>query len=444
MVEGPMLLVILVIAIAFIVVMTAKVKMNAFLVLLITALGTALAAGMDPPAAIQATLDGFGGLMTCVGVVIICGCIIGTFLEKSRATITMANTVLRVISRAKAALAMGITGCITSCTVFCDSGFIILSPLNKVLSKKTGISYTTMTVALSAGLLTSHSMIPPASGPIAASANVNADIGLVIIFGLITAIPSVFVTYLFARWIGKRIFTEPDIQLDEAEEEKNLPGIIKSFSPIVVPIILISLKSIADFPSHPFGEGTTKTILDSLGVPSIAMLIGVFFAFRLVPKWSVEYINGWVVDGVRNSALIVAITTSGGALGNVLRATEIGPYLGESLAQFNLGIFLPFLIAAAMKIAQGSGTVSLITASAIVGPMLGDLGYTTPAQVALTVTAIGAGSTIVSHANDSYFWVVQQFSGLDVSIIYKAHTTITLVLGATAMTTVYLISLFVM
>jgi GntP family gluconate:H+ symporter len=128
----------------------------------------------------------------------------------------------------------------------------------------------------------------------------------------------------------------------------------------------------------------------------------------------------------------------------VLRESQIGNYLGQSLAQFNIGIFLPFIIASALKIAQGSGTVSLITASAIVGPMLGDLGFTTPAEQALVVTAIGAGAIVMSHANDSYFWVTQQFSDLDVDVVYKSHSAGTLILGTSSMAFIFLLSLFVM
>ena len=440
-----MLLLILVLAIAFIVIMTAKMKMSAFLVLLVTALATALATGMAPARAIQVTLEGFGGLIANVGVVIISGTIIGTFLEKSRATLTMANFVLSLISKTQTALAMTLTGVITSCTVFCDSGFIIFSPLNKVLSKKAGVSFTTMTVSLSLGLAISHHMIPPAAGPIAAAANIGADLGLVMMFGFLTAIPAVIAVYFWSRWIGKKVYTEAKVDISATpDQETNLPPVLRSFLPILVPILLISLRSIGNMPSNPFGEGNVKVLFDATGIPSIAMLIGVLFAFRLIPRWSVEYINGWVNEGIRNSALTLAITAAGGAFGYVLRDSQIGTYLGQSLAQFNIGIFLPFLIASALKIAQGSGTVALITASAIVGPMLVDLGFDTPAEQALVVTAIGAGSIVMSHANDSYFWVTSQFSDLDVDVVYKAHSAGTLILGSTSMCFVYLLSLIVM
>ena len=444
MVQGPMLLVILVVAVAFIVLMTARVKMNAFLVLILTALGTALAAGMEPAKAISTVTTGFGNLVTSVGLVIICGTIIGTFLQKSNATITMANTVLKVIHRSKAALAMGITGVITSSTVFCDSGFIILNPLNKVLSKKTGISFTTMTVALSLGLYTSHCLIPPASGPIAGTALLGLTdyIGFIMLYGIIIAIPTTFVSYTWAKWIGKKVPTVADVEVDNVEE-KNLPGAWKAFTPILVPILLIASRSIANFPGHPLGEGFVRLFLDAVGTPNMAMLIGVFCAFPLMPKWNVEYMNGWVNEGMRNCALILIITAAGGALGEVLRATQIGQYLGNSLAQFNLGIFLPFLIAAAMKMAQGSSTVAIITACGIVGPMMTSIGLTTPYAQALVVPAIGAGAMVVSHANDSYFWVVTNFSGLDVNTIYKAHTMGTLIQGCTIILCVFVMSLFI-
>ncbi|AGB40996.1 gluconate transporter [Halobacteroides halobius DSM 5150] len=440
MVQGPILLVILLAAIGFIVLMTAKFRMHAFLVLLLTAFGVGLSSGMAPLQVIETISDGFGGTLGFIGIVIIAGTIIGTLLEKSRGTLTMANTVLNLVGRARSALAMAVTGAIVSIPVFCDSGFVILSSLNKSLAKKTNKSMAVMAVALSSGLYATHTLVPPTPGPIAAAGTVGADLGMVIMFGVVTAIPAITAGYLWATRFASNYDIEPDIEIEE-NDTTNLPSPSEAFAPIVVPIILIALKSVADFPSHPFGTGGVKTFFDFFGNPIVALILGIFLGFRLIPKWSEEYINGWVGEGLKNAATIIMITGAGGAFGAILGATPIGDYLGSILSQYNLGIFLPFIIAAALKTAQGSSTVALITTASLVSPLLGDLGLTTEAAKALVVMSIGAGAMTMSHANDSYFWVVSQFSGMDTSTAYKTHSMATLVQGVTTIITVFILSL---
>ncbi|GAW91960.1 GntP family permease [Calderihabitans maritimus] len=444
MVQGPVLLLILILAIVFIIFMTAKVRLHAFLVLLLAAFGVGLVSGMPALEVIDKITGGFGGILDYIGIVIIAGTIIGTLLEKSGGTLTMANTVLKIVGKARTALAMSITGAIVSIPVFCDSGFVILSSLNKSLAKKAKMSMAVMAVALSTGLYATHTLVPPTPGPIAAAGTIGADLGRVILLGLIASVPAIIAGYLWAVKVGSKYYVEPDIKLNTSEgqeAQRDLPGVFDAFAPIVVPILLITLKSIADFPSAPFGEGKVKVILDFMGDPTVALLLGTFLAFRLIPRWSEEYINGWVGEGLKNAASIIMITGAGGAFGSILKATPIGDYLGNTLAQYNIGIFLPFVIAAALKTAQGSSTVALITTSAIVAPMLPSLGLDSEMAKALVVLATGAGAMTVSHANDSYFWVVSQFSNLDTSLAYKTHSMATLVQGIVTIIFVAILSL---
>ena len=181
---------------------------------------------------------------------------------------------------------------------------------------------------------------------------------------------------------------------------------------------------------------------DFFGDPTVALLIGVFIAFRLIPRWNEEYINGWVGEGLRNAASIIMITGAGGAFGSVLKAAAIGDYLSTSLSHYQLGIFLPFIIAAALKTAQGSSTVAMITTSALISPVLSELGLASDTARALTVISIGAGAMIMSHANDSYFWVVSQFSGLDTATAYKTHSMATIVQGVVSIACIFILSLF--
>ena len=447
MVQGPMLLVILAAAILFIVLMISKFRVHAFLALLLSAFLVGLTAGMEPVKVIAAVAKGFGGTAEKIGIVIIAGTIIGVMLERSGAAFTMAETVLKLVGEKRPALAMSIIGYIVSVPVFCDSGFVILSSLNKSLGKRTGVSMATMAVALSTGLYATHTLVPPTPGPIAAANALHADLGMVILMGFLVAIPIAAAGYFWATKYASKF--EIEDTTGETYEElishfDKLPGVFASFAPIVVPILLIACKSFANFPSLPLGKGALKATFDFAGEPMVALLIGVALCLFLVPKLNEEVLSGWVGKGITDSASIIMITAAGGSLGALLAATKIGDYLGQSLAQFNLGLFLPFIIAVALKTAQGSSTVALITTSTIVYPLLDSLGLGGPMGAVLATMAIGCGSMVVSHANDSYFWVVSQFSGMNVSVAYKCQTMATLIQGLVGITVVWVLYLVLM
>lgn len=437
MASGPILLVILLAAIAFIIFSTAKLKLNPFLSLLLTAYGVGFAARMPAGDIVKTITEGFGGLMTSIGLVIVLGTIIGAFLEKSGAAIVMADSILKVVGEKRPALAMNLIGYIVSIPVFCDSGFVILSSLNRALSKRTGISLTTLAVALSTGLYATHVMVPPTPGPLAAAGNLGVEnLGLVILLGLLVAIPTSLAGLVWANRFAKDGQTEkasPEEALQAWEELKaqygKLPSVGAAYAPIIVPIGLIALSSVANFPSLPFGDGAVKAFLNFVGTPVTALLIGAALCLLLVEKIDEKVLNGWVGAALKDAATILIITGAGGALGKVLSVTPIGSYLGETLAQWNLGIFLPFVIAAALKTAQGSSTVALVTTSAIIAPMLPALGFDSEMGRVLMTLAVGAGAMVVSHANDSFFWVVSQFSDMDVATAYRAQTVGTAITG---------------
>lgn len=444
MVQGPMLLVILLIAIAMIVVLISRFKVHAFLSLIIASFFVGFSTGMNPVVVTQTVMKGFGGTAEKIGIVIIAGTIIGVMLERTGAALAMAETVLKWVGPRRPALAMTIIGYITSIPVFCDSGFVILSALNKSLSRRTGVSMAVMATALATGLHSTHTLVPPTPGPIAAATNLHADLGMVIAIGLLVAVPSAIAGYLWATKYASRFEIESDTSVsyeDLLAKFTKLPSPAAAFAPLVVPIALIALKSVANFPGLPFGKGGLKLTIDFIGEPMIALMVGVILCFFLVPKLNEEVLSGWVGQGLRDSAAIIMITAAGGSLGALLAASKIANYLGSSLASYNLGIFLPFIIAVALKTAQGSGTVSLITTSAIVYPLLGSLGLASPMGAVLATAAIGCGAQVVSHANDSYFWVVSQFSGMKVDIAYHCQTLGTLVQGLVGMFVVYILRL---
>ena len=444
MVQGPMLLVILAVAIVMIVLLISRFKVHAFLALLAASFFVGFAAGMNPIDVTKTIMKGFGGTVERIGIVIIAGTIIGVFLEQTGAALTMAETVLKWVGAKRPALAMSIIGYITSIPVFCDSGFVILSALNKSLSKKSGVSMAVMATALSTGLYATHTLVPPTPGPIAAANNLHADLGMVIFIGLIVAIPVTIAGYLWATKFASQydVIAETSVSYEELLEKfKTLPSAFSAFTPLVLPIVLIGLASVANFPGKPFGDGSMKLAINFIGEPMNALLLGFFSCFLLVPKLNEEVLSNWVGQGIKDAAAIIFITAAGGSLGALLAASKIADYLGASLAVFNLGIFLPFVIAAALKTAQGSSTVSLITTSAIIYPMLGTLGLASPTGAVLATMAVGCGAMVVSHANDSYFWVVSQFSDLKVNLAYKCQTLGTLVQGLVGIAVVYVLKI---
>ncbi|MDW7682295.1 MAG: GntP family permease, partial [bacterium] len=375
----------LILVIIAIIIATTKFKLHPFLTLLLAGIVMGLLAGLNANDLLAKLTEGFGSTLRSIGIVIACGTVIGTFLERSGGAGSMASSVLKLVGEKRSPLAMTITGYIVSIPVFCDSGFVILSALNRALSKKTGISLAVLAIALATGLYTTHVFVPPTPGPLAAAATIGADIGLIILLGLIVSIPTAGVGLLWAHFYGRRFKITPKDSSDSVENKTEAPPALFSYAPLIIPIILIALKSIADYPTAPFGDGFIKSLFGFIGHPVMALIIGVFLAFGLKRENSAESCLEWVSAGLKNAGVIILITGAGGAFGNVLRATGIGESLGQTMAEWQLGIFLPFIIAAVLKSAQGSSTVAIITTAALVSPLLEPMGFTAPLAKALVV-----------------------------------------------------------
>jgi len=388
---------------------------------------------------------GFGNIMASIGIVIVLGTIIGVILEKSNAAIKLAELVLKLVGQRFPALAMSIIGYIVSIPVFCDSAFVILSSLKKSLVQKTGKSSVALSIALATGLYATHTFVPPTPGPIAAAGNLGLEnqLGLVILFGLMVAAFAMFTGYLWASYVGKKYTTSEDeiTEKTEVQSEIKLPSALKSLMPILVPIFLIALRSVATYPTEPFGNGFIFMLLSFCGQPVNALLIGFLLSMLLFPKFNKQTLTGWIGDGISAAAPVLLITGAGGAFGNILKEAQIGDMLGNLLAGYQLGIFLPFIIAAAFKTAQGSSTVALIATSALIAPLLSTVGLDSLNGKVLAVMATGAGAMTISHANDSYFWVVTQFSGMDVKTGLKTHSLGTLIQGVSSIIFIYLLTL---
>lgn len=438
-----MLIVLLILAVAFIVVSTTKFKLHPFLALIFAAIGFGLLSGMPFAEIVSSVNSGFGDIVGHIGLVIVIGCIIGTFLEESGGAYVMAQGIVRLAGKKRVPLAMLIVGCFISIPVYADSGFVILSPLNKAITKKSGISLACTAIALSLGLTITHCLVPPTPGPVAATAILGADLGLVILIGLIVSVFVAAESYFFVTRYASRTYIDPDPDGEitvEEDDAKDKPSALRSFLPVVVPLVLIVFKSISDFPGAPFGEGVAASVLRFIGEPVIALIIGMILSFFLPKKFDRELLSttGWVGKSLTSAAVIIMITAAGGSFGMILRNSGIADILGESLAGANVGIWLPFIIAAALKSAQGSSTVAIVTTASLIAPMMEALGFVTPVGRALAVMSLCSGAMVLSHVNDSFFWVVTQLSGMNVKTGCKLHGLGTLLGGLTAMLVVWI------
>ena len=427
------LLMLLVASIVFIIWITAWKKLNAFFALLIAALGVGLLSGMPPENIVAILKTGFGHTMEKIGLLIIFGTTLGIILEKTGATISMANAILRIVKEKNAPAAIAITGFIIGFPIFCDSGFIILSGLNHSLVQKTHHRMPVMAAALATSLYAVHCLVPPHPGITAAVGTAGGEIGMVMLWGLVLAIPAALVGYIWSVWKGKKI-THAYIEPEEGPVAvQRLPPAGLSFLPVVLPIALIAAKSIMMLfiTQQELVNQTIPRIISFAGDPVIALAIGILVAFTLIQKSHTKEISHWLTNAVEKAGIILAIIAAGGMFGEMLQATGMGKNLGQMLSGLSLGIFFPFLITAILKTAQGSSTVAVITAASLVTPLLADLGLQSPTGLTLALVSMGAGSMVISHANDAYFWVISRFSNLETAATLKVYSVATLFMGVT-------------
>jgi gluconate:H+ symporter, GntP family len=450
------LIILLFLSIIFIIISTSVLKWHPFLSLITVAFGFGILSGTMPlDEVVEAVNTGFGSTIGYIGIVILAGSVIGKFLEKSGGAYKLANGALKMVGVKNMPFAMSIVGYIVSIPVFCDSAFIVLSPLTRALSHNTKISLAVLVMALSLGLYVTHSLIPPTPGPVAAAGILSADLGLVILLGFPVSLIGLITGYLFSLKIASKskiennlAYTEPSAAEPIAYiNNENRPSLLKSLLPIFIPILLILMRSVSELPSSFFGEGILSVIISFVGQPSVALMIGVGLSFLLPVKLNKEMLStsGWLGQGVIAAAGIIIVTGCGGAFGSVLKESGIAEVVRDNLAGArSLGIFLPVIIAASLKTALGSGTVAIITSASLIAPLMTSLGLDASMAKALVVVAIGSGAMIASHANDSYFWVVTQMSGMNVNQGYRLQTTGTFVVGICSAIAVWFLSLWVL
>lgn len=421
-VSGSQMILGLVIGIALLIFLIIKTKVHAFPALIIAAAVTGLIGGMPPEIVISSITKGFGGTLGSIGIIIGFGVMMGEIFEISGAAERMARTFIKKLGKNHEELALAITGFIVSIPIFCDSGFVVLSPLVKAISKKTKKSAVSLGVALAIGLVITHSLVPPTPGPVGVAGIFGINVGSFLLWGIILSIPMAFVGMMYGKWIGKKIYQIPsddsqgwisgpyqaatlDYSLEKSDKE--LPSTFATFAPIIVPVVLILINTIVTALKL---EGVMISVIKFIGTPVIAVGIGLLVAiFGLTSKYSRQDTIESMERGIKSAGIIILVTGGGGALGMVLRDSGAGNYIAQIIAESSIpAILLPFVIATIVRLIQGSGTVAMITAASITAPIIATL------NVNPVFAAIGAsmGSLMFSYFNDSYFWVVNRMLGI--------------------------------
>ncbi|MEE8716911.1 MAG: GntP family permease [Coriobacteriales bacterium] len=462
---GIPLIVAFVIAIAVMIVMISKFKIHPFISIMLVALVLGLVAGIPladvttvaadgtkttTPGIATVIGQGFSSTFTSIGIVIILGALVGSILEATGGALKLADMMVRLVGKKHPELAVELMGWIVSIPVFCDSGFVILNPIRKAIVQRTGASSVMLSVALACGLYTSHVFIPPTPGPIAAAGSLGLGDNLLLVMGIgaLASILPLVAGIVYARFIGKRVKSSDEADQGETTktyeeliaEYGKLPSGWMALAPILVPILLMALGSVASMAKW---TGFGAQLCAFLGAPMISLAVGVVFAvIELGSMGRIDQFYKLTEETLKTVGPILFITAAGGVLGKVIAASDMVNFIKSNASTFEtLGIFFPFLLAAILKTAQGSSTVAITTTAGILSSLLVPLGFTTPVDAALVVAAIGAGAMTVSHANDSYFWVVTNFGAMTPDQGYRTQTVATGIIGVAGIIGVWIMYL---
>ena len=431
-------LVCIMITITWIVLGTSLTKLHPFLVLFTAALFLSLLLGLSPMESLSLIQVGFGKIIEKIGILIVFGTVIGIAMEESGATLSIAHRVLKTMNRLPLPYAISSIGYLVSIPVFCDAAFVILSQLNKTLSQQTKTPLVGLTVALSTGLFAPHVLVPPTPGPLAAAANLELEnLVLLIGMGAVVAFILILVGGRYGQYLTQKYPYEEIVHetIESRNTEEKMPSFFIAVLPLLVPIVLMCLGSMIKLlPENLLGLDWLLFVTQ----PTIALGIGMLFSFSLVKFQRKKFLNDAVKRGIEQAAPILIITGMGGALGGIIQTIPLKDYAEWISSTDNLGILIPFLIAALLKTAQGSSTIAIITTSSLIFPILPLLGLDSEMGKVWAIMSLGVGSMTVSHANDSYFWIVTQMSGMDIKTAYKTHTLGTLIQGGVGLLVVWL------
>jgi len=445
-----------IVAIVVMVLAISKLKLHPFLAIMATAVVFGVVAGI-PVAAVPALVGGsFAGIFMNVGLVLIFGALVGITLDAGGGALKIADMLIKGVGKKSPTLSFLIMGWIVSVPIFCETEYPILNPIRKSAAKRIGASGVATAMGLSTGLYASHILIPLTPGPLIASyeLGLNDNLLLVIIIGTIVSVPALIGAYFYAIYIGKKLKSDEDLETAQSETAKTyeqlvaeygrLPNGLMALSPILAPILLMSLGTVANIAG--WTGGTVGDVIVFLSSPVIALAAGFLFAVALLAgAKKMRDFNSVIERTLKMMGPIIFITGAGGVLGHVIRESGVIDVITQDTqALQGLGLFFPFLLAVVIKTAQGSSTVAMIITSGMMAPLMADLGLDASDMTrTLTVMSIGAGAMIVSHANDSWFWGVTKLSGLSPTQGYKSQTVISLIEGLCCMLGIFVLSLIV-
>ncbi|WP_458783493.1 GntP family permease [Vallitalea sediminicola] len=454
MTNTTMLILITIAAIVLLLVLVLKFKIQAFIALLITSMFVGIATGMPLGDVISSIQNGMGSTLGFVATVVGLGAIFGQILESSGGAEALAQTMIKKFGKEKANWALVITGFFVAIPVFFDVGFIILVPIVYALAKDTKKSVLFYGIPLLAGLAVTHTFIPPTPGPVAVAEIVGADLGWVILFGFIIGIPTAIIAGpIFGKYIGKKINIAPPEFVNEADNksrvnDNNLPSFGLIVSIIGVPLVLILLNTLTDVlvKKQVITEGFLVELLKFLGHPFVALTIATLLALYLLGVkrgFSKNELLNLSSKALAPAGLIILVTGAGGVFKQMLIDSGVGNMMAESIAKSSLPpIVLAYILAVVVRITQGSATVSMITAAGIMAPVLTVFNLGAPDR-ALIVLSIASGATILSHVNDSGFWLVGKYFGMNEAQTLKSWTMMETIISVCGFVGAVVISLFV-
>src|SRR5690554_5302484 len=447
----PFLAFIVISAVALLLFMVLKLKISAFISLLITAIYTGIVAGMPLQGVLQAIQDGMAGTLGFVATVVGLGAIFGQMLESSGGAESLAHYLIKKFGKDRASWAMVITGFIVAIPVFLDVGFIILVPIIYALSRDTKRSLLYYAIPLLAGLAVTHSFIPPTPGPVAVADIINAQLGWVILLGFLLGFPTAIIAGpVWGKYISKKIHLEPPFEAEKPTVQShpdNFPSIRSIAIIISLPLLLILLNTFTSVAvSQGTFERTTLTdILVFIGHPFSALILATLAAAYFLGYkrgMSRQKILDLSTSALGPAGIIILITGAGGVLKQVLIDSGIGQILAESMAGSALPpILLAWMLAAVVRVTQGSATVAMITAAGIIAPVISELGLNDPHR-ALVVISIASGATLLSHVNDSGFWLVGKYLGMNEKQTLQSWTVMESIIALCGLAFTLLASLF--
>lgn len=438
---------VMILGVALLLFLIMKLKLQAFVSLLLVSMAVAVAAGMPLDKVMASIQAGMGGTLGFIAVVVGLGAMFGQMLQVSGGAERLARTLVKKFGKDKSQWALMLTGFIVAIPVFFDVGFIILVPIVYSLTKETKKSVLYYGIPLLAGLAVTHSFVPPTPGPVAVAQLVNADIGKVILYGLIVGLPAAILAGpVFAKYISKKIYADvPEYMLQETDatiqEDKDLPSFGFVLFTIMVPLILIVFNTFSNvfLPKASY----FRTVMGFLGHPFAALTIATLIAFVGLGRYrgmSREKVNEVATSSLAPAGLIILVTGAGGVFKQVLIDSGVGEMLAKGLVGSSLSpLILAFLIAAVVRVAAGSATVAMMTAGGIIAPMLGAFSV----EPALMVIAIASGATVLSHVNDSGFWLVNRYFGISEKDTLKSWTVMETIIGVVGLCGALILNLFV-